>query len=152
MLPVMNATRRVKVQLAHGPGTEVVEKLLDQVLLKLAKLGHQGLLEFLPLCSSERQCQTRHRGQTRWLLSLPAAFQALGVGGLPRVLQAVRNRADQPDAERDRRVPAGVHDAVQIIVAQPAQNLLGLPVDRLVVVSEQLPRGPHGVNLVRVWP
>ena len=121
MLPVMNATRRVKVSWLMAPA-RYRRKIPRSGTSQTCQAGSSGLPEFLPRSSSERQRQTRHRRQTRCLLILPAAFQALGVGGLPRVLQAVRNRADQPDAEGHLRVPPGVDDAVQAIVTQPASE------------------------------
>src|SRR6266700_5993397 len=45
---------------------------------------------------------------------LPAGDQAAQVGSLPGVLRVVVDDADQPDAECHGRVPAFVHDPVQV--------------------------------------
>jgi hypothetical protein len=50
-------------------------------------------------------------------------FQALGVRGLPHVLEAIGNSAHQPHPETDGRVPAGLDDAVEVFVAESFQEL-----------------------------
>ena len=63
--------------------------------------------------------------------------------GLADVLGAVVDHADQPHAQRHRRVPALVHDPVQVRVGDPGDQPDGLLVHRVVVPGEQVRRG-HG--------
>ena len=65
------------------------------------------------------------------------------------MLQAVAEEADQPHAGGDRRVPAAVDDAVQLLGVDPPEVLEGERVHRLVVLDEVLqPLDPHGVHLL----
>jgi hypothetical protein len=66
-----------------------------------------------------------------------------------RVLQAVGDDADQPHAQRDRWVPALVHDPGQVIAVHAADQVEGLLVDRVMVRREQLAAGSHACDLLR---
>jgi hypothetical protein len=58
--------------------------------------------------------------------------------GLPGVLQAVGNHADQPHAERHRRIPSLVHHPRQVAVGDAGHQGDGLRVHRVLVFGEQL--------------
>jgi hypothetical protein len=69
-------------------------------------------------------------------------------GGLTRVLQVVGDDADQPHAQRDGRLPGRVHDSVEIIVAQAADEADGLLVHGVVIADQQLRLHPHRGHLL----
>ena len=54
------------------------------------------------------------------------------------MLQVVRDHADEPDAQRDRRVPVLVHHAVEVRLAQALDVLDRMPVDGFVIPDEQV--------------
>ena len=66
--------------------------------------------------------------------------QAPEVSGLPDVLQVVGDHADQPDAQGHGRVPARVHDPVQVLVGQAGQVAERPLVDGVVIAGKQLSR------------
>jgi fructokinase len=91
----------------------------------------------------------------RWLprASLPAQQDAADERGLADVLCAVVDHADQPHAQRHRRVPALVHDPVQVRVRDLGDQLHGLLVHRVLVPGEQVPAGHRDQrHLVRGVP
>ena len=61
--------------------------------------------------------------------------------GLTAVLGAVVDHADQPHAQRHGRVPALVHDPVQVRFRDAGDQPDGLLVHRVVVPGEQVPGG-----------
>lgn len=71
-------------------------------------------------------------GNRRFLLAR-RRLEALGVRGLPHVLKGVRKGADKPHAQRNRRVPAGVDDAVKVVCLRKSTPVLGTGTSRLLL-------------------
>ena len=84
----------------------------------------------------------RRRARGAVVRALPGRQQPTGVAGLAEVLRVVVEHADQPGAERDRRVPAVVDDPVEVVVAEAGEVVGGLLVDCCGVLDQQLRRSP----------
>jgi len=94
----------------------------------------------------------------RWLpprraSSLTPQQDAADERGLADVLRAVVDHADQPNAQRHRRIPALVHDPVQVRIRDAGDQPDRLLVHRVVIPGEQVAAGhPDLRDLLRAVP